>query len=137
MGGTLTEDLTQGTIGLEYERRPWRRVGLVLAFEYVGGDLREYILAGGVILHPVGGLHITLGGGLERRPAHEDHEEEQAVEVASNEAGSSTESLFVARLGISYEIELGHRWSLTPQFNLDFVDGEVVEVFGASVGFGF
>jgi hypothetical protein len=137
VGGTHAEELTQGTLGLDYEYRPWRRVGFAVAFEYTGGELREYILAAGVIFHPVGGLSFTLGAGLERRPVEEEHGEEHAVEVASNGAGGGKESLFVARLGITYRIELGHRWSLAPQFNLDFVDDEVVQVFGVSVGFGF
>ena len=140
-GGTHAEDQTQGTIGLEYERHLARRVGLVLAFEYAGGDLREYILGAGVAVNPVGGLIFTAGAGLERRPVHEEHGEEHGtdpeVEVASSEAGEGKETLFVFRLGVTYEIELGPRWFLAPQFNLDFVDGETVEVFGVSVGFGF
>jgi hypothetical protein len=137
VGGTHAEDQTQGTLGLEYERHLARRVGLVLAFEYAGGDFREYILGAGVAVNPVGGLIFTVGAGLERRPAHEDHGEEHEVEVASNEAAGGKENLFLFRLGVTYEIELGPRWYLAPQFNLDFVDGEVVEVFGVSVGFGF
>jgi hypothetical protein len=137
VGGTHAEDQTQGTLGLEYERHLARRVGLVLAFEYAGGDFREYILGAGVAVNPVGGLIFTAGAGLERRPVHEDHEEGHGVEVASNEGGGGKESLFLFRLGVTYEIELGERWYLAPQFNLDFVDGETVEVFGVSVGFGF
>ena len=141
LGGTHAEDETQGTIGLEYERHLAGPVGLALAFEYAGGDFREYILGAGVQINPVGGLIFTLGAGLERRPVEEEHGEEPGtdpeVEVASNEVDGGKESLFVFRLGVAYEIELGDRWSLAPQFNLDFVDGEVVEVFGVSVGFGF
>jgi hypothetical protein len=141
LGGTHAEDQTQGTIGLEYARHLASRVGLVLAFEYAGGDLREYILGAGVAVNPVGGLVFTVGADLERRPVEEEHGEEHGgepeVEVASTEAGGGKESLFVFRLGVTYEIELGERWHLAPQFNLDFVDGETVEVFGASVGFSF
>ena len=141
LGGTHAEDQTQGTIGLEYERHLASRVGLVLAFEYADGDLREYILGAGVAVNPVGGLKFTVGAGLERRPVEEEHGEENegehAVEVASTEGGGGRESLFIFRLGVTYEFELGERWYLAPQFNLDFVDGETVEVFGVSVGFGF
>jgi hypothetical protein len=137
LGGTHAEDETQGTIGLEYERHLAKRVGLILAFEYAGGDFREYILGAGVAVNPVGGLIFTVGAGLERRPVEEEHGEEHGVEVASTEAGGGKESLFIFRLGVTYEIELGERWYLAPQFNLDFVDGETVEVFGVSVGFSF
>lgn len=143
VGGTHAEDQTQGTLGVEYERHLASRVGLVLAFEYAGGDFREYILGAGVAVNvnPVGGLIFTVGAGLERQPVEEEHGEENGgdheVEVASNGAAEGKESLFVFRLGITYEIELGRRWFLSPQFNLDLVDGETVEVFGVSVGFGF
>jgi hypothetical protein len=141
VGGTHAEDQTQGTIGLEYERHLARRVGFVLAFEYAGGEFREYILGAGVAVNPVGGPIFTVGAGLERRPVEEEHGQEHGtdpeVEVASNEAAGGKESLFLFRLGVTYEIELGERWYLAPQFNLDFVDGETVEVFGVSVGFGF
>jgi hypothetical protein len=141
LGGTHAEDRTDVTFGLDYERRPWQRVGFGLIFDYAGGDLREYIVAGAVIFHPVGGLTLTLAPGLERRPVEgetgEEHGGEHEAGVASTEVSGGRESVFVFRLGLSYEFELGERWSLAPQFNLDFVDGETVEVFGVSVGFGF
>jgi hypothetical protein len=37
---------------------------------------------------------------------------------------------------VAYEFEVG-RWSLTPEFNIDFVDGEEAQVYGVSLGFGF
>lgn len=41
---------------------------------------------------------------------------------------------FVFRTGIGYEFEIAEIWALTPQLNIDFVDGEEKFVYGISVG---
>ena len=50
------------------------------------------------------------------------------------EKESNTE--FLVRLGVAYEFEIG-RWSITPEFNVDFVDDEESTAFGISFGYGF
>jgi hypothetical protein len=37
---------------------------------------------------------------------------------------------------VAYEFEIG-RWSITPEFNVDFVEGEEALVYGLSFGYGF
>ena len=49
---------------------------------------------------------------------------------------SASENEFLFRTGVAYEFEIG-RWSITPQFNVDFVDGEEAYVYGLSFGWGF
>ncbi len=43
---------------------------------------------------------------------------------------------FLFRAGVGYEFEID-RWSISPVFNVDFVDGEQVLVYGLSFGYGF
>ncbi len=43
---------------------------------------------------------------------------------------------FLFRAGVGYEFEID-RWSISPEFNVDFVDGEQVLVYGLSFGYGF
>jgi hypothetical protein len=43
---------------------------------------------------------------------------------------------FLFRAGVAYEFEID-RWSISPLFNVDFVDGEQVLVYGVSFGYGF
>ena len=44
---------------------------------------------------------------------------------------------FLLRVGAAYEFEFAERWSLTPEFNVDFVDGDEVFVYGFSFGYEF
>jgi len=114
-GSEETTTETEATIGLEYQHRFSRAWGLALAFEYVGGGARNWMAGLGPVLHPVAGLELYAGPGFE----HNEGENE-----------------FVFRVGLGYDFEVG-RWSLTPAFNLDFVDGEHTYVYGAYVGRGF
>lgn len=43
---------------------------------------------------------------------------------------------FLVRVGGSYDIDFTG-WSLSPELNLDFVDGDVVVVVGVSFGWDF
>lgn len=114
-GSEETTTETEGTVGIDYQYRFSRAWGLAIAFEYVGGGARNWMAGLGPALHPVAGLELYAGPGFE----HNDGENE-----------------FVFRVGLAYEFEVG-RWSLTPAFNLDFVDGEQTYVYGIYVGKGF
>jgi len=56
--------------------------------------------------------------------------------VAPGVDRSDGDNEFMIRLGAAYEIEFDG-WSLTPDLNLDFVDGDVLVVLGASFGWKF
>ena len=44
----------------------------------------------------------------------------------------------VLRAGVAYEIELAERWSLSPEFMVDFIEGgDTIYLVGLSVGYGF
>lgn len=110
-----TKTQTDGSIGLDYEYRLNRAWGLVVGFEWVGGDTRQWMAGLGAMLHPVTGLKLLAGPGVER---HEGEEE------------------FLFRLGAMYDFGLGS-WSLTPAINVDFLDGEQAYVYGIYFGKGF
>ena len=114
-GSEGTNRETEGTVGLEYQHRFTRTWGLAVAFEYVGGGARNWMTGVGPVLYPVAGLELVAGPGLEYNDG---------------------ESEFVFRVGLGYAFEVG-RWSLTPAFNLDFVEGEHTYVYGLYVGKGF
>ena len=44
---------------------------------------------------------------------------------------------FLFRAGAAYELEIAESWSITPEFNVDFVDGDEVLVYGLSFGYEF
>lgn len=69
---TLTGETPEGgsgtafTLGLDYERRLTRIIGLGLLAEYVAGGVgRAFFLGVPLFVHPVGGLGLTLASGVE------------------------------------------------------------------------
>ena len=103
------------TVGVVYEYRLQELVGIGGACEYAAGHFDKWDVALPVFLHPYRGLRFVLAPGLE----HRDDENE-----------------FLFRAGVAYEFEIG-RWSIAPEFNVDFVDGEKAYVYGLSFGWGF
>ena len=41
------------------------------------------------------------------------------------------------RIGLAYEFEIWKQLSLSPEYNVDFVQGEQTMVYGISIGWGF
>ena len=102
------------SIGITYERRINDRIGVGGLVEYTDGT-EAWTLGVPIFIHPTDRIRLTVAVGAEFE-------------------GSSQELLI--RAGIAYEIELG-KFSIAPEFNVDFVDGERNEVYGISVGFRF
>jgi len=46
------------------------------------------------------------------------------------------EEKLIWRLGVAYRSEIGN-WSIAPEFNIDFTEGERGYVFGVGFGYGF
>lgn len=137
-GGTTEssdgETSTSFSLGLDYERRVSRLIGLGLGGELVfGGDDREALAGLYFILHPAGGLVLAAGPGLEL--AKEGHAEGE-VEAQQEESGTETHAGL--RVGIVYEFEVGHRYSIAPSIYTDFIEGkEPTFVWGLAFGVGF
>jgi hypothetical protein len=136
-GTTESSDGKTGTsfsLGLDYERRLSRLVGLAGGGELVfGGEEREALVGLYFLLHVTEGLVLAAGPGLEF--AKEGHTEAD-VEGEQEESGTSTQAGL--RVGIVYEFEVGHRYSIAPSIYTDFIDGkEPTFVWGLAFGVGF
>jgi hypothetical protein len=48
------------------------------------------------------------------------------------------EASFFFRAGVGYDFELSSRWSLAPEFNVDFIEGgDTKLVYGLSLSYSF
>ena len=114
--GNSHEDHKDGfAAGLVYEYRLNQMFGTGGIVEYVGGDFEEWAVGVPIFIHPYKGLRFVFSPGL----LFEEHE-----------------TLFLFRTGLAYEFEID-RLSITPEFNVDFVDSEEILVYGVSFGYGF
>lgn len=118
LGGTYAkeEDENSLTVGATYEYRLVDLVGIGAFGEYAGGDLDAWSFGAPFFVHPYRELRIVLAPGFE----HKEGENE-----------------FLFRVGIGYDFPVTGRWSLAPELNADFVDGEVNLVYGISIGVSF
>jgi hypothetical protein len=125
---------TASSLGLDYERRLSQLVGLAVGGELVfGGDEREALAGLYLMLHPAGGLVLAAGPGVEfAKDGHAGGE----VETQQEESGAKTHAGF--RVGLLYEFEVGHRYSIAPSIYTDFIEGkEPTFVWGLAFGVGF
>jgi hypothetical protein len=104
-------------LGLEYQYRLHRFLGVGALVEGELGDLRDVLLVAPISLHPWRGLRLVVAPGAE----------------IPNEG--STE--FALRLGAGYKIPLGGRFTLVPEFNADLIEGHPTYVFGVNLAVGF
>jgi len=118
LGGTTDEEETAFSLGLTYERRIIPSFGVGLLSEWVAGDAREVILGFPLFVHPYRGLRFLVAPGIDFETGEGSHE-------------------FLLRLGGAYEFEITEHWSIVPEVNGDFVDGDKLLVWGVSFGYGF
>jgi len=117
--GNTHEDGEDGfSVGLSYEYRLNQLFGIGGIVEYVSGDLREWVLAVPLFLHPYKGWQFLVAPG---------------VDIPDNDGDNE----FLFRVGAAYEFEIGEKWAITPEFNVDFVDNSEVLVYGLSFGYKF
>jgi hypothetical protein len=102
-------------LGVEYERRINESFGIGALAEYTFGDADFLVVAVPFIFH-INSWKLLVAPGVEDSSKH------------------GTESL--VRFGAGYGFKTGG-WMITPQLNVDFVDGEDVWVFGVGFGKGF
>jgi hypothetical protein len=102
-------------LGLEYERRINERFGIGALAEYTFSDHGIWVYAVPFAYH------------------HREWKFYIAPGVEDGEHGSER----MIRLGAEYAFELKDGWEISPQIDVDFVDGEDVWVFGLTFGKGF
>ena len=103
-------------IGVDYEYRfhpNWSVGGIVEGVATQG--VRDVAAAAMLSWHPVGGLKLTAGPGIEANQHHE---------------------LFMFRAGVSYGFEIGPL-TLAPEVAVDITNQSHVLVYGFSLGTGF
>lgn len=129
-GATRLDPAVSGfTIGADYERRLSRLWGIGVLVDVALGEVkRETVVGVPVFLHAWRGLVLWVAPGLERLGAREESE-------ATEEEESETD--FLVRFGLGYELELKERFSISPQFNADISGGHWTLVYGLAFGVGF
>jgi hypothetical protein len=110
-----TVDKRNFSMGLDYGYHFNQRWGVGALVEYEGQDFRTWVAGVAGVLHATRALKLIAAPGFER---HEGEYE------------------FLFRLGIRYDFEVG-RITIAPAFNVDFVDGEEILVYGVNIGRGF
>lgn len=116
LGNTQNGSSNGASIGVSYERRLSQLFGFGGYVEYAGGDFATSAVGANFVLHPHAGWIVKLSPGVE----FDDH---------------STNFQF--RLGAAYDFEITPSWSLAPEFNVEFVDGERNLIYGLSAGYAF
>jgi len=119
-GGVTQEDSDlDGTIAFEYERLLNKHLGIggVISEFTTGAVERSWLIAATAFIHPYAGSYLVLGPGVEFE---------------------GSESIFIFRSGVGYDFEFLPRWSMAPEFNVDFVSGgEVKLVYGLALSYSY
>ncbi len=128
LGATTETDpsLTAFTVGIGYLRRlsPLWSVGVAGEFA-TSSTLREWLVFANVYIRPVGGLVLGTGPGIE-----------SALEVVEDEESEGSTD-FAWRFLTAWEFEVGSRFTISPEFNLDLIGGKVAWVYGVAFGVQF
>ena len=118
LGNTHDDGEDGFSVGLSYEYRLNQLFGIGGIVEYASGVLREWVLAVPLFLHPYKGWRFLVAPG---------------VTIPDNDGDDE----FVFRVGVAYEFEIGEKWAIIPEFNVDFVDNSEVLVYGLNFGYKF
>ena len=116
MGNTHDGSEDGFTVGMNYEYRLSETNGIGGLVEYASGELDSWVFAAPLFIHPYKGLRLLVALGFEY---------------------GHSEAEFLIRTGIAYEFEMGERWTITPEFNVDFVDSEEKYIYGVAFGYWF
>ncbi len=119
LGMTSEERREQAlTYGIEYERRLSSSAGLGIILEHADEESLNFTIVAVPFAYHNGHWKLYAAPGAEY----------------AEELG---ETVFLMRLGVEYGFEIGNNFELSPQVDVDFVDGEVVTVIGLTLGYGF
>ena len=118
IGGSYIDaaDETVFTLGIDYEYRVNRLLGVGFVAEQAFGDIDATTLLAVADIHVWRGLAFQIGPGVEF---------------------VDDETYAVGRFGALYEIELAGEITISPQIHYDFSEGEDAVVFGIAIGRAF
>jgi hypothetical protein len=106
-------------IGLDYEIKFSEKWGVGAAVEYLSGSdtNRAWVAAVPVSYYLNEKWRLFAGPGIEFAGDHDK---------------------YLVRAGVAYEIPFAERWTASPEFIMDFIEGGATTyVLGVSVGYGF
>jgi hypothetical protein len=114
--GFASEDRRESgfALGLEYERRLNRKFGIGILAEHTFGDIQTNVYVLPLALH-TGPWKFYVAPGIEHSKLGNEN---------------------MLRIGGEYAFEVGH-WEVSPQIDLDFVEGDRIFVIGVTIGKGF
>ena len=115
LGSTQEGSEESFTIGLDYEYRIRKHLGIGAFADYAGGDIRSTAFGVPLGVHPTVDWILFAGPGLDHHEGEND---------------------FLVRIGTMYHFEVG-KWTIAPALNLDIVDGDELWVYGVNIGRGF
>lgn len=112
------DDVNGFALGLEYVYRFHSSWGIGGVIEGLGQDtIRNVLVVVPVSWHPVAGLRLVAGPGMEFTPKKDK---------------------WALRIGAGYNFHLSDHWSLSPELFLDLIEtGENTWVAGLALGYGF
>ncbi len=117
--GGITQESSDlgGSLGLRYEYLFFEGYGIGGILEFAFGSVeRSWLAAVPLYFHPFDKWYLLLAPGVEFE-------------------GGDGNMLF--RIGVGYDLEFKPQWSLVPEFNVDFTDGDTKLVYGFSVVYSF
>ena len=115
-----SEDYTAFTVGIDYEYRINRRLGVGFVAEQAFSKIDATSLLAVADIHLWRGLTLQIGPGVE-----------------FVDKGEKNETFALARIGALYELELGEGYTISPQFHYDISSGADAIVFGVAFGRAF
>jgi len=125
-GNTQNEDSKNGlSVGVDYEYRINKWLGIGGLVEYTGGDFEHLLLIAPLYIHPYKGWLFNVSPGTEIHKEHGDHEEDKKTRD------------WIVRTGVAYQFPFGKRYTIGPEFNVDFSEHETLFVYGIAIGLGF
>jgi hypothetical protein len=127
--GAVTEagsGATAFALGFGYLRDISGDLKIAFVVEFAASDVRrEGLILMPFYVNPTGGLLLGMGPGIEGlRETGEDGEEETTV-------------LLAVRFSAAWEFEIGRRFIIAPEINMDVADGNGTWVYGVALGWAF
>jgi len=134
---------TEPTLGVDYRRRVAKRLGIGALFDYAGGEQRNSIFAASLTWYPIGRMFLTAAPGVEFHRGQGPSIDCGCGGLSKSEDPSQTSlydedaRYFVFRIGTGWHFPIGQIYGVSPNINVDFVDGEKVWVYGVNFTFAW